>query len=109
MIALSTDWSTAFDARIEIRSLDNAVQASDDNSGGGTNAHLVFIAQTERTFAIRATSAGQGVTGAYTLAVSTPPSPASIRPGVVSTSGNAERQAREPATMKRTNGIIRRR
>jgi hypothetical protein len=101
--------STAFDARIEIRGLDNSVQAFDDNGGGGTNAHIVFTSASERTFAIRATSASAGATGAYTLAVSTPPNPALIRPEIGVARRSTRIQSREPATMKRTNGVSRRR
>lgn len=100
--------SAAFDARIEIRGLDNSLQASDDNGGGGTNAHLVYTAPSERTVSIRATSANAGATGAYTLAVTTPPSPALMRPDIVGSSRTGTSRVREPATMKRSNGIVRR-
>jgi hypothetical protein len=100
--------STAIDARLEIRSLDGALQASDDNGGGGTNAHLVFTTSSERYFYIRATASSTGGSqGAYTLAVSTPPNPLLVGGG----NPPALRQARSgPAgtatrAVKRTNGL----
>ena len=63
----------------------DALVASDDNSGGGTNALLSFTDtdSVPRSYAIWATAAQAGAMGAYTLSI---------------TSSNAEAQVRAHAT-----------
>ena len=62
--------STAFDAFLRVLDSSGSAVATDDDSGGGSNARInrTFAAGTYR---IEATSYNSGSTGAYTLALST--------------------------------------
>jgi len=65
--------STAFDAYLRVLDAGGATVATDDDSGGGTNARIsrTFAAGTYR---VEATSYSSAKAGAYTLSVATPPS-----------------------------------
>jgi len=73
--------STAFDAYLRVLDAGGATVATDDDSGGGTNARIsrTFAAGTYR---VEATSYSSAKAGAYTLSVATPspsvPAPVSI-------------------------------
>lgn len=66
--------STAFDAVLQLLDLTSpldTVVASDDNSGGGTNALLSYThpASIATTYAVWAATSAQGQTGPYTLSI----------------------------------------
>lgn len=74
-----TESSTAFDAELFL-CFDTCI-ASDDNSGGGTNARLTHqapLGQNQVLFIVAAT-AGIGETGAYTLSIASPPAVTTAR------------------------------
>lgn len=77
-----TESSTAFDAELFL-CFDTCV-ASDDNSGGGTNARLTWQAppgQNEEIFIVAAT-AGIGETGAYSLTIAPPTAATATAPSI---------------------------
>jgi hypothetical protein len=64
--------STAFDAYLSWGRMagdDYTAEASDDDSGGGTNSQLVGTVGSGGTYAIRANTLRAGETGSYTLSV----------------------------------------
>jgi hypothetical protein len=64
--------STAFDAYLSVGTVRNGSfnqDASDDDSGGGTDARVVFTPSSDGTYAIRVNTLSAGETGAYTLSV----------------------------------------
>ena len=71
----ATMTSTAFDAKLVLYRYDGPtdswdVVATDDNGGGGTNAKIIdVVTEGGSDYAIVATSANGGATGAYTLAL----------------------------------------
>lgn len=72
-----TETSTAFDAYLELYGFDFSASsfvlvASDDNSGGGTDARLTYTAPQTNFFFIAASSANTGEVGAYTLTIAPP-------------------------------------
>ena len=70
--------SPAFDTVLKVYSASErgaAAVASDDDSGGGLNAFLIFAPEHGGTYIVRATSYGTGRTGAYRLRVMTSPAP----------------------------------
>ena len=76
--------STAFDAVLQLWDLSaspDALVASDDNSGGGTNALLSFTDtdSVPRSYAIWAIAAQAGAVGAYTLSITSSSAGAQVR------------------------------
>ena len=69
--------SSVFDAKLEMEDGYGSVVATDDNSGGGTNARLTYTAPANGasvdTYAIYATSVLANGAGAYSLAVAVAP------------------------------------
>lgn len=61
--------SADFDALVNIRDATGAVIATDDNSGGSSDALLSFTAPQEAIYTIEATTAGVGSVGRYTMDV----------------------------------------
>jgi hypothetical protein len=64
--------SSAFDAYLAVGRMQNGEfdqDESDDDSGGGTDARVVFTPSADGTYAIRANTLSEGETGAYTLTV----------------------------------------
>jgi hypothetical protein len=62
--------SADFDAYLSVGRIENGAYhhiASDDDSAGGTDARLVFVAPSPGTYRIRANALSEGETGAYTL------------------------------------------
>jgi hypothetical protein len=72
--------SSVFDAKLEMEDGSGVLVASDDNSGGGTNARLTYTAPTGGlsvdTYSIYATSVLATGGGSYSFAVSVTPPPA---------------------------------
>jgi hypothetical protein len=72
--------SSVFDAKLELEDGSGVLVASDDNSGGGTNARLTYTAPTGGasvdTYSIYATSVLATGGGSYSFAVSVTPPPA---------------------------------
>lgn len=61
--------SDDFDAYIQVRDPNNEVLGEDDDSGGGTNAHLTMLAPSAGRYTILANSYGPNEYGDYTLHV----------------------------------------
>ncbi len=59
--------SDDFDAYIQVRDPNNEVLGEDDDSGGGTNAHLMMMAPTSGRYTILANSFGPDEYGEYTM------------------------------------------
>ena len=66
--------SAAIDARLFVSRPGGAFLASDDDSGGGTDAKVVFLAGETGTYRVEAVSSGDDETGAYTIEAAVVPS-----------------------------------
>jgi hypothetical protein len=86
----SSQFVNLLDPRLELYSPANSLLASDDNSAGGVNAQISFVASTAGTYRVRVANTGS-TAGEYVLTQSVTSNPPPTVTSIVVNDGSAQR------------------